>query len=138
MTTYNEKSEDNKGRQIKPVLFNTAKDGSGTFLFPVVDENGKTIPAPAAIGTPVPFSATCGVASAVLVAANASREYLLIQNDSDTVMYFAKGTAAALNAGIRLASGGSYVMSRLLGNLSTDAIYGINAVGDKNVCGEEV
>jgi len=43
MTEYNEKTEDNFSRQIKPVLYNTAKDGSGTWYFPVVDSDGKII-----------------------------------------------------------------------------------------------
>ncbi len=40
MTLYNIESEDNEGRQIQPVLYNTKKDGSGTFYFPVVDFKG--------------------------------------------------------------------------------------------------
>ena len=40
MATYNEKTEDGLGRQIKPVLFNTAKDGSGTWYFTIVDADG--------------------------------------------------------------------------------------------------
>ena len=43
MTEYNEKTEDNFSRQIKPVLYNTAKDGSGTWYFPVVDSDGNLV-----------------------------------------------------------------------------------------------
>ena len=43
MTEYNEKTEDNFSRQIKPVLYNTAKDGSGTWYFPVVDSDGNMV-----------------------------------------------------------------------------------------------
>jgi len=43
MTEYNEKTEDNFSRQIKPVLYNTAKDGSGTWYFPVVDADGNMV-----------------------------------------------------------------------------------------------
>ena len=43
MTTYNEKTEDQFSRQIKPVLFNTAKDGSGTWYFPITDSKGRQI-----------------------------------------------------------------------------------------------
>ncbi len=40
MTAYNTKTEDDKGRQIKPALTNTAADGSGTFVFPIADTDG--------------------------------------------------------------------------------------------------
>ena len=39
----NVKTEDEFSRQIHPVLLNTAKDGSGTWYFPVVDSNGNLI-----------------------------------------------------------------------------------------------
>ena len=41
MVEYNNKTEDQYSRQIKPVLTNTVKDGSGTWLFPLVDSDGK-------------------------------------------------------------------------------------------------
>lgn len=37
----NEITEDEKSRQSEPILFNTAKDGSGTWLFPLLDSDGK-------------------------------------------------------------------------------------------------
>lgn len=37
----NEKTEDEKGRQIRPILGNTEKDGSGTWYHLVVDTEGK-------------------------------------------------------------------------------------------------
>lgn len=40
MTVYNILTEDDKGRQIHGVLFNTAKDGSGTWYFGIVDSDG--------------------------------------------------------------------------------------------------
>ena len=40
MTAYNVLTEDQYGRQIKPVLFNTAKDGSGTWYIAIVDSDG--------------------------------------------------------------------------------------------------
>ena len=43
MTTYNDKTEDNLSRQIRPMLTNTQADGSGTFVFPVSDASGHTI-----------------------------------------------------------------------------------------------
>lgn len=62
-----------------------------------------------------------------LIAANASRQYLLIINDSDVVMYLKLGAAGVLNQGIRLnANGGSYEMSEALGNLYQGAINAIH------------
>ena len=40
MAAYNNATEDGYSRQIKPVLFNTAKDGSGTWYFALVDSDG--------------------------------------------------------------------------------------------------
>ncbi|MFA5937260.1 MAG: hypothetical protein WC822_05305 [Candidatus Paceibacterota bacterium] len=40
MTDFSLRTEDNLGRQIKPVMTNTTKDGSGTFLFPLIDSDG--------------------------------------------------------------------------------------------------
>jgi hypothetical protein len=59
-----------------------------------------------------------------IIAANGNRKYLLIVNDSDTVIYLAFGGNATVPVGIRLnASGGSYEMSAQEGNLYTGAIY---------------
>ena len=43
MTDYLPLTEDNLGRQIHPVLFNTAKDGSGTWYFALVDSSGRLV-----------------------------------------------------------------------------------------------
>lgn len=68
------------------------------------------------------------------LAANTQRSYLLIVNDSDTIIYIALGATAAVNTGIRLnANGGSYEMSRHLGNLYTGAIRAICAISGKNL-----
>ena len=40
MTTFNEATEDNFSRQIKPVVFNTEADGSGGWYFPLVNAAG--------------------------------------------------------------------------------------------------
>ena len=58
-----------------------------------------------------------------IIVANDGRKYLLIVNDSDTVIYLTLGGAATVPAGIRLnASGGSYEMSLQLGNIYRGAI----------------
>lgn len=73
--------------------------------------------------------------SGAMLAANADRNYALIQNDSDTVVYIKIGAAAVVNQGIRLnANGGAYEMSAKNGNLSRLAINGIHAgVGNKAI-----
>ena len=40
MTAYNEDLFDDYGRVVRPVLCNTAKDGSGTWYFALVDSDG--------------------------------------------------------------------------------------------------
>jgi len=49
MADYSIQTEDEKGRQITPVLGNTAKDGSGTWYVPILDADGKVIISPVAI-----------------------------------------------------------------------------------------
>ena len=57
------------------------------------------------------------------LAANTSRRWLLIENDSDTAIYCKVGVAAVLNQGIRLnANGGSWELSPRLGNYNTGAV----------------
>ena len=46
MTDFSVLSEDLEGRQIVPVLGNTAGDGSGTFLFLKLDANGNVVAVP--------------------------------------------------------------------------------------------
>jgi hypothetical protein len=91
------------------------------------------------IPSPTNLTGNATAASTVIVAAKPTRRYLLIQNDSDTVIYLGIGAAAVANAGVRLAaSGGAYEMSRLFGNLCPDAIYAIHGgVGNKAFCGLE-
>ncbi|MAF43112.1 MAG: hypothetical protein CMI54_02935 [Parcubacteria group bacterium] len=43
MADYSIKTEDDKGRQIQPILSNTAKDGSGTWYFALVDSSGRLV-----------------------------------------------------------------------------------------------
>jgi putative intracellular protease/amidase len=49
---------------------------------------------------------TVTTTSAVVLAANHRRNRAILINDSDTVMYLARGDQAALNSGIRLNAGG--------------------------------
>ena len=92
----------------------------------------------ALIKAPVAFTFNCSTGSTGAVAANAKRNYLLIINDSDTVVYLAFGEAAVANKGVRLnANGGSYEMSERFGNLHQGAVNCINASGTKVLCGVE-
>lgn len=72
-------------------------------------------------------------ASQVVVPANANRQYLLLINDSDTVIYLNLNGAAAANSGIRLnANGGSYEMG--LNALTVGAVTAIHGgAGDKRL-----
>ena len=66
-------------------------------------------------------------ASGEALAANLSRNYILLVNDSNTVIYLGMDVAAVVNQGIRLnANGGSYEMADEFGNLMYDAIYAIH------------
>ncbi len=90
---------------------------------------------PGVYTTPAHTAPTAGVATGVILAANANRLYALFVNDSDTTVYLGLGAAAALNTGIRLnALGGNYEMSKKLGNLYTGAVNGISGVAGKVVC----
>ena len=68
-----------------------------------------------------------------IIAANANRKYLLIVNDSDTIIYINLGGAGVVNQGIRInAGGGSYEMSAGCGNLYTGAINANHGGGAAN------
>jgi len=78
-----------------------------------------------------------GVASTVVRATYDARRYLLLVNDSDTVIYVALGGDAVLNQGIRLnADGGWYEM--LEGqNLYTGPVNAIASAGSKRLTFQE-
>ena len=77
--------------------------------------------------TPTHAAVNVTTTSAVVKAANNDRKYLLLINDSDTVIYLKLGVAAVLNEGIRLnGNGSSYEISESKGDLYTGAIYGIH------------
>lgn len=88
-----------------------------------------------ALKTPVSISVNVTTASTLILVANADREYALIINDSDTAIYVMFGGAAVVNTGVRLnANGGSYEMSKALGNLNQFAVYGIHGGNGNKVC----
>jgi len=85
--------------------------------------------------TPTHTAVVVTTASGIALAANANRLYALLINDSDTVIYINLGATAVANQGIRLnAGGGSYEMSKKLGNLYTGVINAIHGgTGDKTL-----
>jgi len=114
---------------------------SGVWLPKVVDVDGhqqvdvQAMPGgDGAYTTATHTAPTMGVASAVVLAANGSRLYGLIINDSDTLVYLALGVPAVVNQGIRLnPNGGSYEMSPKLGTLWLGQVNGISSVANKTV-----
>ena len=84
--------------------------------------------------TPTHTAPSIGTTSTIALASNAGRLYALLINDSDETIYLKLGVAAVVNEGIRLnANGGSYEMSKKLGNLYTGAINAICASGGKKL-----
>ena len=82
--------------------------------------------------TPAHTAPSIGATTTVALAANTARLYALFVNDSSEEIYLKLGAAAVMNQGIRLnAYGGSYEMSKRLGNLYTGAVNGICTSGSK-------
>jgi len=94
-----------------------------------VDDDGKAIAiirAEAGEGQ-APDGVNVTTSSTEILAANASRKWAVIVNDSDTTMYLAIGQDAEVNKGIRLnARGGVIVISRTGDIFSTQAVNGIH------------
>lgn len=77
---------------------------------------------------------TVANSSTSVLTSDDDRTYCLLQNDSDEAIYIKLGSAAALNAGIRLnAGGGQYEMSGKNNNLYTGPINAICATGGKKL-----
>ena len=83
-----------------------------------------------------PTSASVGTSTTVVLAANASRKWASVVNDSANVVYLAVGNSAVLNTGIRLnANGGSVTFGG--DNLTTQAINGISGTAASVVTVQE-
>ena len=79
-------------------------------------------------------SVSVGTGSTTALAANGDLVWILLENDSDEVIYIAFGTAAVLNQGIRLnAEGGSLELSYETGFIDHRQINAICASGSKNL-----
>ncbi len=76
-----------------------------------------------------------GVASVLVLDSNPRRRQALFINDSDTVIYLAKGTPAVLNSAIRLnAAGGSYIETPdTLAYLWVGPFSAISSAANKNL-----
>lgn len=78
---------------------------------------------------------TAGVASQVILQPFDLRKEATISNDSDTTVYLAKSTEAALNSGIPVLVGGSVVIEPdTNGRIYTGPISVICSLAAKNVC----
>ncbi len=86
-----------------------------------------------------PALKSLGVASAAILAANASRRLAIIVNDSDAVVYLAVGAAAEANKGIRLNPYGGVAQFGGPGGmpLTLAAINGIATSATSNVTVQE-
>lgn len=87
----------------------------------------------------VPRSVSVGTSSVVISPPNRRRRRIVIVNDSDTTIYVAKGSTAALNAGIRLsANGGSLTdESDMFGYIYSGPWSAISSAASKNLCVNE-
>jgi hypothetical protein len=73
-----------------------------------------------------------GTSSTLVLAANSSRRYLFLVNDSDENIYLSLGSAATLNEGILLTSqGGALTLDTSA--MYAGAIYAISESGGKNL-----
>ena len=79
--------------------------------------------------TPTHTAPVIGAVDTLALAANANRLYACFANDGDETIYLGLGVAAVMNIGIPILSGGSYEMSREIGNLYVGVIQAICASG---------
>jgi hypothetical protein len=75
---------------------------------------------------------TVGVASTLVLAANSSRRFLFLVNDSDENIYVSLGSAAVLNEGILLTAGGG-ALTLDVASMWLGAIYCICLSGTKGL-----
>lgn len=91
---------------------------------------------PSYITPSVDYTVSVANTSTHVVNENLRRAELTLVNDSDEVIYLAKGRPAASNTGIRInANGGSYVIDK--NNPFFGDIYAICASGGKVLCVQE-
>jgi len=109
MTDYSALTEDDKGRQLHPVLFNTAKDGSGTWYVPLLDSDGHlqvdalTTHGAITVGHGYKVVTTAG-ADVCLVSASTPAKTVIIQAQTDNTTAIAIG-ATGVDAAIATGTG---------------------------------
>jgi len=86
MTDYSVLTEDERSRQIHPILLNTSKDGSGTWYFPVVNSDGKLV-----IGA----VKTVGVTKALAAAGDYAAEDVMCEDATTGVAWTFEAIARA-------------------------------------------
>jgi hypothetical protein len=65
---------------------------------------------------------------------NLERKYLVIQNNSDAIVFLFFNGSSALNTGMSLSAGQTYEMSPRFGNLNISSINAIHGgTGNKNL-----
>lgn len=82
---------------------------------------------PAPVTTFTQAGATVGIASAQLLAANAARRFLMVQNNDATAIVYLNltGAAAAVAGGVNLSPGGSLVLDVALTGAAINAIANV-------------
>ena len=122
-------------RAVMPNIGLIANDAGDGFRLGVEDINSDEILAAilaqgrGAYTTPTHTASVIAVGTTVALAANVTRLYAVFANDGDETIYLGLGVAAVMNIGIPILSGGSYEMSREIGNLYIGAVNGICASG---------
>lgn len=117
----------------RPIAYLEGTDGQLYQKVALVDDSGVVV---SKAMTPAHSQVDVGATSTSMIGANASRRYLLIINDSDTVIYLnLTGAAAVVNRGVRInANGSNYEMSATNENLVIGAITAIHGgAGNKSL-----
>ncbi len=134
MAAYNESLVEQFDRTIRPILFNTIKDGSGTWYFPVVDSDGFPLSGhnKTGIGDGVKVVTTAG--TDVVLATSTAAKVVTIQAQTDNTGAIAVGAVGvdaviATGTGIILYAGDSITLE--IGDLADVYI-------DSTVSGEGV
>jgi hypothetical protein len=83
------------------------------------------------LDTPTNGAVAVGIATTVVRTANGDRRYLLLVNDSDTIIYIALGANAVLHTGITLEPNGGWYEMLDGQNLYLGAINAITTVAGK-------
>ena len=110
-----ETTEDEKGRQITPVLFNTANDGSGTWYFPVVNSDGFTMGGHNITGIAHGVKTVTSAGTDVVLASSTAAKLVIVQAQTDNTDKIAVGgtgvdATVATGTGIILDPGDSVTL----------------------------